>query len=248
MNQDSIACARTGIEQILEKNDLTLSDFLAAVDFDNSSLLRLGKCQQDNFIKIYNEIIKLKGKSSQRTKGKLLEDLVSIIFDVNLLEQARNIRTATNEIDMLLVWSEIARTSNIDHRFPCFGESFLCECKNYNKKVDVTYVGKFYSLLKVSGAKFGVMVAWEGITGRGKWIDAHGLTKKIALKDNVYIVILDRKDLKLIYDEKINIFSLLNKKYIELKNDVDFSKDITSHEQEERFELKFDLENPCSNK
>lgn len=78
------------------------------------------------------------------------------------------------------------------------------------------------------------MIAWDGITARSAWSDSKGLIKKIALKEDIYIIIIDKYDLEKIYKQESNIFSLLHDKYIGLKNEIDYSKYIQTHEAEEK--------------
>lgn len=74
-----------------------------------------------------------------------------------------------------------------------------------------------------------------GVTGRSKWSDAEGLIKKFALREKRYIITLNRDDLQMIYDRKMHLFSLLNEKYLALKNDISFEKLIYPHELESEF-------------
>ncbi|HBD66342.1 MAG TPA: hypothetical protein DC028_04850 [Eubacterium sp.] len=80
---------------------------------------------------------------------------------------------------------------------------------------------------------FGVMISWDGISGRNEWKDSKGLIKKIALREKRYIVVLDKKDLKELCNGEKNIFSMLYDKYIALKNETDYDKYIVKHEAEE---------------
>ena len=97
----------------------------------------------------------------------------------------------------------------------------------------VTYIGKFYSLLSLANAKLGIIVAWDGITGKGMWDASKGLIKKIALKDGIFIIDINQHDLKKIYDCKCNVYSLILDKYTSLQNDIDFTKYVSRHPVEE---------------
>ena len=79
------------------------------------------------------------------------------------------------------------------------------------------------------------MIAWNGIAGRSKWSDASGLIRKIALRDNTYIIHIEKKDFKAIYEQKANIFSIIHDKYLALQNDIDYSAYIQHHELEGNF-------------
>lgn len=203
-----------------------------------STLLMMNDEDIKEFKKLYHCIEN--GKLSRESKGKTLEELSNLLFQnsvSNFFDVFKNCRTSTNEIDLLIRWSEEARISGIPTAFPCFGESFLCECKNYNGAVGVTYVGKFSSLMTVTNTSFGIMVSWEGVTGRNKWSDSLGLIKKIALREKRYIVVLDKDDLKKICDKKESLFSLVYDKYTALKNEIDYSKYIKKHAAEENMAL-----------
>lgn len=220
-------------EQALEKSGYTLADFLRDSSRYNSTLLMMGDEDVKKYRELYNYIDQeglAKGE-----KGKKLEELSTLLFQksvINLFDVYNNCRTSTNEIDLLIRWTETARLAGINGAFPCFGESFLCECKNYDGKVGVTYVGKFSSLMAVTSTDFGVMISWDGVTGRSNWNDSLGLIKKIALSEKRYIIVLDKVDLKKIYDRKESVFLLVYDKYTALKNEIDYSKYILKHEAE----------------
>ena len=119
---------------------------------------------------------------------------------------------------------------------PRLERGILIECKNYKAAVDVTYIGKFYSLLKVSKQNAGILVAWKGVTGGTDWKNGYGLIRKIALRDNLYIIVLDKNDLKVVVNQQLSIFKLLNKKIEELDLDVKFDSGFTQqHELLEKF-------------
>ncbi len=88
-------------------------------------------------------------------------------------------------------------------------------------------------MLSLADVKLGVLVAWNGVKGRGEWDAAKGLIKKIALKDGIFIIVIDKDDLKEIYDGKRHIYSLIYDKHSALKNDIDFSKYISMHPTQE---------------
>lgn len=66
-----------------------------------------------------------------------------------------------------------------------------------------------------------------------KWSDSQGFIKKIALSDKKYIIVLDKYDLKKIYNKQESVFSLVYDKYTALKNEIDYSKYILKHEAED---------------
>lgn len=73
----------------------------------------------------------------------------------------------------------------------------------------------------------------EGVTARSKWSDSVGLIKKVALKEDKYVIVLDKNDFCRIYKKEANIFSIINDKYWALKNEIDYEKYILKHDAEE---------------
>lgn len=221
-------------ETLLNQIGYTLPELLMSRKNRNSKLLMLDDGSYDKFQILYNQL-KYNPLSTQ-DKGKKLEELSFLLFKHSangLFDVFHNCRTSTNEIDLLVRWTENARLSGINTAFPCFGESFLCECKNYNAPVNVTYVGKFYSLMVTTNTDLGIMISWDGVTGRGPWNDSKGLIKKIALKDRKYIIVIKKEDLFQIYEKKASIFSIVYDKYIALKNEIDYVKYIQPHPAEQ---------------
>ena len=182
-------------EQVMHQSGYTLTEFMIASSRYKSKLLMM----DDEYIEKYRELYDCisNGGLDRGKKGRKLEELSTLLFNYsvsNLFDVYKNCRTSTNEIDLLIRWTEAARVSGMNGAFPCFGESFLCECKNYKGAVKVTYVGKFSSLMAVTNTNFGIMISWDGVTGRGKWSDSQGFIKKIALSDKKYIIVLDKYD------------------------------------------------------
>lgn len=223
------------MESLLSEVGLTLPQLLQKLGKNKSTLLNMDEMHLKYFMEIYDKIDK--GEYEKTEKGKLLEKLSVILFresSQKLFRVRSNCRTSTNEVDSLIEWTEYARISGLCNAYPCFSDSFICKCKNYKGQVDVTYVGKFCSLLAVSDIKLGIMISWEGITGRNKWDAAKGLVKKIALREKIYIIVLDKDDLREIYENKNNIFSLIHEKYLALKTDIDYTKYIQKHGAEDQ--------------
>lgn len=220
-------------EDLLNETGYTLSDMINLFGQKNSKLLNLDEESYKEFASLYEAIGE--GNLSKAEKGAKLESLTSILFEksvASLFDVYRNCRTSTNEIDLLIRWTENARMSNVTSSFPCFGDSFLCECKNYDGRVSVTYVGKFCYLMNITNTSLGIMVAWDGVTARSKWSDASGLIKKVALKEAKYVVVLDKNDFRRIYKKEANLFSIINDKYLALKNEINYEKYILKHDAE----------------
>ncbi|HEL0722598.1 TPA: hypothetical protein TUX96_001437, partial [Streptococcus equi subsp. zooepidemicus] len=100
-------------------------------------------------------------KSITKLKGNALENLVVFLAqNTNLFEVIPNVRTSTNEIDALLRTKIQAKPLLEKHLD--IGTDILFECKNYNQKVSVTWVGKFHSLLRHQSCKFGIIFSFHG--------------------------------------------------------------------------------------
>lgn len=221
-------------QELLDNHGISLHQLIELTGRHNSSLLQMSDLGYRKYCLAYEKLQDV--ALDRQEKGQVLESLVSTLIKdgyCKILECRNNCRTSSNEIDLQVNWTESARLANIPKSFQCFGDSFLCECKNYSGKVDVTYVGKFYSLLKVTDTKLGILFSQDSITGRGPWSDAKGLIKKIALRDNTYIIDIGKEGLEKIYKKEINFFSLVYDKYLALKMDIDYSKYISKHESEQ---------------
>lgn len=175
--------------------------------------------------------------STTGEKGKALEDLVSYLIGIydNYFNVVNSVRTGTNEIDQFISSKQMMKIlislGLMDARF----ESFLCECKNYSKKVDVTYVGKFASLLLTTSKKLGILFSYKGITGT-KWSDASGLVKKFYLsKENVearYCIIdFNISDFELVKNG-VPFFEIIQSKIDSLQMDTTFVPYISQHPAE----------------
>lgn len=160
-------------------------------------------------------------------KGKALEDLVSfIIKKSSIFKLFENLRNTTNEIDHLLKYSYIGNELIKQLKLP--GDIFLSECKNYDGKVDVTWVGKFYSLLQSNSVKLGLLFSYHGLAGRGEWHSAIGLTKKLYLlredlENRTYIIDININDFRAIANGK-NLLAIINAKMDALRFQTNFQK------------------------
>ena len=194
-----------------------------------------------------NNLINALESPSKNTKdkGNKLEDLVTFIFEnLNIFKVFKNRRSSTNEIDLVIRLTDIGMLAKKYGLFPFDNVSiFNVECKNYNKKIDVTWVGKFYSLLSTCSQKFGLIFSKKGFTSKSKWTDAKGLAKKILLKDGIYILDINLKHLKdlangknfldIIRDEKDALDLDINSDFDKvsphpLESDSDFLSDFTN--------------------
>ncbi|MEV2910048.1 acetylglutamate semialdehyde dehydrogenase [Paenibacillus larvae] len=156
-------------------------------------------------------------------KGKALENLVSFLLEKSsVFDIQKNIRNSTNEIDQLLTLN--FKGLKFREFLPFPEDLILCECKNYNRKISVTWVGKFFSLLASNRSKIGLLFSYHGLSGEN-WNSSVGLTKKIfllkeKLEERIYIIDINIKDFRLIA-EGCSLLQLIKLKMSSLRTDTD---------------------------
>lgn len=123
--------------------------------------------------------------------GDLLEDLVKFIINKTYFFQViDNVKTKTNEIDQFIKLTKRGKSAIDSGEIPrsCLiieEDYFLGECKNYDSSIGVTWVGKFYGLLKSCDCNFGIIFSFEDLTGEfDKWRDAEGLIRTLFRSSN----------------------------------------------------------------
>jgi hypothetical protein len=99
------------------------------------------------------------------------------------------------------------------------GRYFLCECKDWNKTVDVSAVVKFAATLRSAKCRFGILFAKEGISGEGQMAYAEWELLKILHQDDLTILVLTQEDLNQIVGGT-NLVTLLRTKYEQIRLDL----------------------------
>ncbi|TKH47379.1 hypothetical protein FC698_15775 [Bacillus cereus] len=162
--------------------------------------------------------------------GDALEDLVNFIIKKTFFfNVSANVRTGTNEVDQVIRLSRQGKIALEKFGIPrsmlnIEDDIFLGECKNYGTTLSVTYVGKFYSLLKQCDCSVGIIFTYKGISGKEKtWSDAHGLAKVLRLIEKYsnnnhkfYMLEFNLKDYEDILEGK-SFFDLLEAKMTSLQ-------------------------------
>ncbi|MCU7206561.1 MAG: hypothetical protein ACLRLE_03855 [Turicibacter sp.] len=172
----------------------------------------------------------IKGKNNPtgvttKEKGDALENVVRFIIEsTSFFEMHGNIRTDTNEVDQVVIFSKRGKQILEDAKIargiiPIPIDMFICECKNYKDRVGVTWIGKFYGLLTACSSNFGILFTTEGITGDDEyWIEAKGLLRtfhlieKLRNNTNFCIIEFNMNDFEKISKEKLNFFDLVEAK------------------------------------
>jgi tetratricopeptide (TPR) repeat protein len=164
-------------------------------------------------------------KGKEREKGDALEHLVAYLLScVDGFEiVGRKHHTKDYEIDIL-----IRNTITRDAVLAGFGPYILVECKNWDKKsVGTEQVNHFLSKIQFHDGHCGIMVARDGISGRGqsdedKQIDRQNanLTVLKAFHRNATIMmVLDVRDLEKIVGGESNLLSILVSEYERIRFD-----------------------------
>lgn len=197
-------------------------------------MLKLSDQDKITYEELLSTLIKIndnRNDFSTQVKGEGLEKLATfLIKKTKMLKVYKNLHTSTNEIDVLSVLTPAGKDF-ISH-LPFDDSCVLCECKNYADTIGVTWVGKFYSLLKQYRCNLGIIFSYYGLSGKD-WEDGVGLTKKICLRDNVCLINLNIEDFNRIKDGE-SIINIISNKIESLKFDVNFNELITLHPAQEQ--------------
>ena len=221
-------------EKILAESGVDISTFLDYCVTKDKSFLKMPDTIKEQF---YDSFDKLKSNyNTTKEKGDALERLAGYLTysEGNLFDLKNNIRTSSNEIDLFLTPSDKGKIV-FNNYYKFIGDGLLCECKNYSDNLGVTYVGKFFSLLCLSGFKIGIIFTLKGVTGKHEWTDSKGLIRKIALKEDMYILDFTLEDYKKIKENDVLFLDMVERKYIALKNDISYAEYISQHEAEEEY-------------
>lgn len=172
-----------------------------------------------------------KGKLSFE-KGLLLEELAKKILNVrNIFSVKERVVCDSNEIDLLL--QPATNNSFYSSLLPEYlKKDSLVECKNHKKPIDVTLLGKFYSLMRYKKVKFGFMVSNKSLTGQAPWEDALGLTKKLYLRDDTIIINITIDMIKKILFDDISVISIIKQQVDQIIYHTNFDELITNHPAE----------------
>jgi len=170
-------------------------------------------------------------------KGSALEKLVSYLLKVSggIFSVDSNLRTSTNEIDQLVSLTQTGKILLSYHLLNPKLERFLGECKNYDKSVSVTYIGKFCSLLLTNTLKLGILFSYHGISGAG-WRNGAGLVKKFYLhkekpEERYCIIDFSINEFEDILKGK-NLLQIVDEQLTSLQLDTDYSTYLSKHPAE----------------
>lgn len=216
-------------------DSMSLIDLMKKDIYEFNEMVNLS---HDEFKKYKELLINFKDTNSSKLcnkeKGDSLEQLVAFLIKKTAIFNVYNsVRTTSNEIDLFVELNQqgsYLQSHKLIDAF--FGDKFICECKNHNIKIDVTWTGKFISLVNLCKFKFGVLFSYKGLTGSGPWNDATGLTKKYCLKEDIIIIDFNINDFNNISTSN-NVLDIIKVKVDKLKHDIDLSGFLTTHPNEQ---------------
>lgn len=222
--------------------DTTLEEAFSLICSQGDNLLHTIKLSDDKLSEYNNLLSYFKqtnsSDSSTSEKGKSLENLVSFLFEhSSIFNIHENLRTSSNELDLVL---HLNKKGQLFEKFGWIKNDYariIGECKNYQGKVGVTYVGKFCTLVNHLTCKIGVMFSYNGMTGNDRhWSDGKGLAKKIHLKthsnphvDTIHILDFNIDDFESISSGN-SLLEILNAKIDALELDASFESLLEKHD------------------
>lgn len=225
-----------------DTNASKLIDYISIFNeqFSYDKICELNKEQKEHYTNLLNEFEMLNqstAKNLHNKKGKALEKLVNYLFKISghLFKVQQNLRTSTNEIDDLITLTPTGRILLTQGLINKRLEIFLGECKNYNKSLSVTYVGKFCSLLLTNNIRLGILFSYHGISG-SNWNNAAGLIKKFYLhkerEDERFCIInFSIDDFKSILKGN-NLLNIIDKQLETLRIDTNYAMYLSKHPAE----------------
>lgn len=160
-------------------------------------------------------LLDLIDSATKKLLGKYLE-LVAIylFFTARPFEVKRNVLTLHSENDL-----RVRNLIDSDPILELLGRYFLVECKNWVNPVDSKTIKNFISNVRFARCETGILISKNGITGSRSKDNAWFVVRAEYHKDNIIIIVLDRKDLGMISEEKANLLDLLKSKYEQIRFD-----------------------------
>lgn len=228
------------IPNIINEQGISTKDLLDYIVQDSlSNFNELIKWTDEDY-KTYNSMLEkaqnIDNSLTTKEIGDLLEDLVCfIIRKTYFFEVVKNVRTKTNEIDQYISLSkkgiQALKLFSLDKKLLVLPvDGFLGECKNYKENINVTWIGKFYGLLKTCNCDFGIIFSLKKLTGSfNNWSDAYGLLRSIVLiekyesKKNFYIIDFGINEFNSI-KEGISFFDIVKSKIEAIKLGTSYEK------------------------
>lgn len=240
-----------------EQENLNLRDYFDQIVQDElaifESFLQWTERDQEEFRVLLDNLKQPYNKEVETTKSKgdRLENLVEFIIKKSyFFEVYKNVHTETNEIDEVIVLSsrgkQALKSFNLERDLIPIDENiFLGECKNYESNLNVTYVGKFYSLMTVTDISFGIIFTQKGLTGESEsYRDANGLIKVLRMVEKsknrgkeFYILSFNLEDYEKLL-QGTTFFELVKAKKLEMQLASDYHNFLKENQHEAENKIK----------
>jgi len=229
-------------------DDVSVIEFLDMLDKYTSknnilsyeAICKLSPEQHFKYMELLGKFEKsnsLKGKEYSKFKGDSLEEITTYLMEIsgNIFYIKKNIRTGTNEVDLVIELNEKGKCLLSKKLIPLQLEHFICECKNHGTKIGVTYTGKLGSLMQVSHIKLGLLISYHGVSGKN-WTESCGLIKKFylsreRLEDRFCIIDFNIKNFVEIANGA-NFLQIIHNKLESLQLDTDYKNLLSRHPNE----------------
>lgn len=132
--------------------------------------------------------------TSPQERGRALEDLIAAAFAAipGVSVRARNATSVFENEELDLVMTN----RGVETGLTVPGSYFSVECKNWARPVGAVEVSWFATKLRRSSQSFGVLVAANGVTGRGRTRTAAHFEAAAALGEGQAVVVLTLKELE----------------------------------------------------
>lgn len=142
-------------------------------------------------------------------KGNLLEDFSEVLLgsiDGFIVRYKRSWAMAPESLrehdyDLLI--------HNVSSIFPELGNYILVECKDWNEKVGYDEIAKFLHKLHSRKCDTGIIIALNNVTHE----TFNPTIKRAYDQDGITVIVLDFKDIEKVLKLKMNLASLLRRKY-----------------------------------
>lgn len=227
-------------------DNLNVKDFWDMIDNKEQIFQDVTKWSEETKKDFALMLKKLKDNnfSNAQKKGAYLEEIVSFIIEHSFfLKIYRNVHTGTNEIDEVIEVSDRGKIALQTLNLPLEilgidSNIFIGECKNYADRLNVTYVGKFYSLLVNTNTPLGIIFTPNGLTGNeSEYKDAHGLVKVLHIiekaknNNDLYILTFTLDDFDKLLDG-YTLFDLIKSKKNALKLSSNYESFLSDNRHE----------------
>lgn len=227
---------------------MTIGELQELIEGQRDNICSIPEENLAEYKKLLSELESSTTSKDNKVKGQALEKItLFLVKNIRLFKYSEsNVFTSTNEIDVLCRFSPEYSCRLFPNGIFESGYSkyLLCECKNYPKKIGVTWVGKFASLVDTTpNCNVGVLFSLKGLAGRGKWDSSKGLVKKMFYKysndsQRLYLLDFDLKDFKRLASNR-NFIEVLQKKAESLELDCKI-EDITEHPAQDNINALLD--------